>query len=181
MRLLVGSCCVQQRCFVGVVTSVKGDFSESMNVNVRVATAEVKKYPEVFSETLTCCSVWNNELRRPLMTVVKHRWNSHCSQNIVCMCACPFICVRMRWCSSATNKFKLYYLTPAVTHDRMVQALRGLTMSKHPAGVSYMESLPFSFPPCCMSFNFLLTARAVHVEDLYSIGSAHFLGIFLRR
>lgn len=41
---------VQQRCFVGVVTSVKGDFSDSMNVNIRVATAEVKKYPEVFSE-----------------------------------------------------------------------------------------------------------------------------------
>lgn len=39
-----------QRCFVGVVTSVKGDFSESMNVNIRVATAEVKKYPEVFSK-----------------------------------------------------------------------------------------------------------------------------------
>ncbi|CDI76960.1 ATP-dependent helicase, putative [Eimeria acervulina] len=92
MRLLVGSCCVQQRCFVGVVTSVKGDFSESMNVNVRVATAEVKKYPEVFT----------------------------------------------------TNKFKLYYLTPAVTHDRMVQALRGLTMSKHPAGKS---PPPYVFAP----------------------------------
>ncbi|CDJ69231.1 ATP-dependent helicase, putative [Eimeria necatrix] len=81
-----------QRCFVGVVTSVKGDFSESMNVNVRVATAEVKKYPEVFT----------------------------------------------------TNKFKLYYLTPAVTHDRMVQALRGLTMSKHPAGKS---PPPYVFAP----------------------------------
>ncbi|OEH80360.1 putative ATP-dependent helicase [Cyclospora cayetanensis] len=81
-----------QRCFVGVVTSVKGDFSDSMNVNIRVATAEVKKYPEVFT----------------------------------------------------SNKFKLYYLTPAVTHDRMVQALRGLTMSKHPAGKS---PPPYVFAP----------------------------------
>lgn len=81
-----------QRCFVGVVTSVKGDFSDSMNVNIRVATAEVKKYPEVFT----------------------------------------------------SSKFKLYYLTPAVTHDRMVQALRGLTMSKHPAGKS---PPPYVFAP----------------------------------
>ncbi|KAL8453752.1 hypothetical protein Emed_000693 [Eimeria media] len=81
-----------QRCFVGVVTSVKGDFSEFMNVNIRVATAEVKKYPEVFN----------------------------------------------------ASKFKLYYLTPAVTHDRMVQALRGLTMSKHPAG---KPPPPYVFAP----------------------------------
>lgn len=31
---------------------MKGDFSETMNVNVRVQTAEVKKYPEVFSKAL---------------------------------------------------------------------------------------------------------------------------------
>ncbi|CDJ52087.1 hypothetical protein EBH_0002750 [Eimeria brunetti] len=55
-----------QRCFVGVVTSVKGDFSESMNVNVRVATAEVKKYPEVFRGTVPQLSDTDPEQYNPL-------------------------------------------------------------------------------------------------------------------
>ncbi|KAL8448584.1 hypothetical protein Emag_003899 [Eimeria magna] len=102
-----------QRCFVGVVTSVKGDFSEFMNVNIRVATAEVKKYPEVFN----------------------------------------------------ASKFKLYYLTPAVTHDRMVQALRGLTMSKHPAGKSLP---PYVFAPEIRYL--ILHTSEPHAEQVASRG-----------
>lgn len=124
---------VQQRCFVGVVTSVKGDFSESRNVNVRVATAEVKKYPEVFSKAPAFQS-WTRDAAA-LVGVCRY----------LCLDR-RFFLYRVFFARPATTRFKLYYLTPAVTHDRMVQALRGLTMSKHLAGVR-----PF-FPRACVPF-----------------------------
>eukprot|EP00921_Rhytidocystis_pertsovi_P009173 GHVQ01014764.1.p1 GENE.GHVQ01014764.1~~GHVQ01014764.1.p1 ORF type:complete len:1556 (+),score=150.82 GHVQ01014764.1:209-4876(+) len=78
------------RCFVGVVTSMKQD--QTLSINLRLASGEGYQKPE----TMTA--------------------------------AC----------------FKLYYLSSAVTHDRMVEALRALTQHRTPAS----QTAPsYSFTP----------------------------------